>query len=263
MAVRLISASAVFVLSVALPPAVLAQDEAMTTLVGNLRIVETMSTLAEQLKDVLTPEIGFPEDYVEHWAAAVDHAFDPEVVLVDFTIALDAVLTDDARDAALAFDADDLARRVYELDMNLEPLKDEPEFFDAMREKLEAGSEAENKLMVDLFEGLDGPTRANAIMDLYFRAMVTAATPVVGLDAAEGWVDASQHLRAGYVEDYFFTTVAVYSQLPEEDLETLAQALSTPELIAYTEQSSLAFAELLDATAERLDEAYKANVSGH
>lgn len=239
-----------------------AAQETTTSLTHNIRIVETTNILAKQLKDVLTPDIGFPETYLEHWHDAVDAAFKPDLIEADYIKALEGLLSPQTRAAGLAFEESELGRKIFELDMDTAPLEADTSHLEQARQRLDAGSVADNGLFVDLFEMLDGPDRTGAIMDLYFSAMVTAATPVIGAEAAAQWVSGAQKLSDGYTEDYFLTTVAVYGQLPEDELKLLVETLATPAMSAHTDQVTQAFSEALAAAATRLDKAYTDRISG-
>ncbi|MEO9340921.1 hypothetical protein ABFT80_26320 [Mesorhizobium sp. SB112] len=93
-------------------------------------------------------------------------------------------------------------------------------------------------------------------MDVYFRAMKTAAEPVIGAQTADKWIAGAGDLKVGYVKDYFVTTVATFRQLPQERLQELVKAVGTPEMVAYAEQSTTAFIEALNAAADRLETSY-------
>ncbi len=113
-------------------------------------------------------------------------------------------------------------------------------------------SAEENAVYVDLFEVRLGPRRANEVMNVYLRVMETAAEPLIGAEAAKQWTESAQHLRDGYVQDYFLTATMVFEQLPLDKRKKLAKALSTPPMMAYAEQSTAAFSETLQAAAVRL-----------
>ena len=254
---------AIIVASFLLPQAALAIDTAVPTLAQNLRAIENLSAVGDQLKEVLTPEVGFPAEYVEHWHAAVDEAFAREMLEADFLTALEAELSEDTRDAALTFDASPIGREMYELVASAASVKDAPEILEKTRAYIEAAPAEENALFVDLFEAQMGPQRANDMMDTYFRAMKTAAEPLIGTDAAEQWVVEADDLRTGYVENHFLATVMIFSQLPSERLKELVRRLTTPEMITYAEQSTAAYANALNAAADRLETTYVKALNGN
>jgi hypothetical protein len=245
--------AAIFVVSpaaaIAEPPRNLARDRLA---------VEQLSTLGEQLKEVLTPEIGFPEKFVAHWYAAVDTAFARDLLERDVLKEMDVHLDDETREATLAFDATPLGRLSSELlfasagNSRAEELARQA----AARRYVETASAEQNKLFVDLFEAQLGPHLADKVMDVYFRAMKTAAVPVVGADAADQWIAGADPLRKGYVDSYFMSTVSIYRQLPQDQLRELAEALGTTEMVSYAEKSAAVFIGALNAAIDRVEVDY-------
>jgi len=231
-------------------------DDTTRLLASNSRAPETLSALGESLKEVLTPEIGFPAENIEQWHMAVDVAFAPELLEADFLAALDSELTADARSAALAFDASALGRLAADLVESSYVNEPDEAQLAATRSRMEAAAAGRNALFVDLFELQAGPERANAATDVYFRAMRAAATPVVGAEAASQWILSAGDLRSSYVERYFIVTVLMFDQLPDERLRELVSKFKGPEMKDYATQSTTAFAKALHAAAERLELAY-------
>lgn len=240
-------------------PTALAVEDSTRMLAENQRAVESLARLGDQIKAVLTPEIGFPQQYIPAWHRAVDRAFDADRLEADFLQAFDTRLTAPARDAAMAFDGTALAGEAYERIREVEAMEEDVDF-DAARDYLEAASAEENALYVDIFAAQQGPERANAIMDVYFRMMKIAAEPVIGAEMADQWIAGAQGLRDGYVENYFLSSVSALSGLPQERLADLAGIVGTPDMVAYSEQAMLAFSDALNAAADRLDTAFSEEV---
>jgi len=252
----LIAAFAGIVSALVVPQQARALDDTTLLLASNSRALEALSALGESLREVLTPEIGFPAENIEQWHVAVDVGFAPELVEADFLAALDSELTSDARSAALAFDASALGRLAADLvEISYVGEPDEARLAATRSHMQEAGA-GRNALFVDLFELQAGPARANAAMDAYFRAMKAAATPVVGAEAADQWILSAGDLRTPYVERYFIITVSMFDELPDERLQELVSELKTPEMQDYAGQSTMAFAKALDAAVARVELAY-------
>lgn len=248
--------------AILVPSAAFALDEQPYELPSSLYVVQNLVSIAYQLKTSLTPQAGFPAQYVKKWATAVDEAFAPGLLKQDFERSLNARLTEDARSAALAFDASPLGQETLKIIMDFTPLSDQPDALAKAQKRVASASVEENALFVDLFEAQRGAKRADVVMDVYFQAMEMAAEPVIGADAAKEWTASAQNLREGYIKDYFLTSTMIYDQLPLDKRKKLAAALSSPPMLAYAEQSTAAFSETLKAAAARLDIAYAREVKG-
>ncbi|KAA0971840.1 hypothetical protein FPY71_01535 [Aureimonas fodinaquatilis] len=233
-----------------------ASDDTTRLLAENLRAVKGLVSLGEQMKTIVTPQDGFTKADADHWHTAIDTAFAPTLLEVDFFEAFDGTLTDDAREAALTFDTSPLGKEMYELVEQSQPLKVEGYLDDARRLVQEASTE-QNSSLVALFEAQDGPQRAKGVMEVYFRAMVIAAKPVFGAKLAEQWKASAAELTPVYVEDYFLTSVFIYGPLPTAKLAELVDVLRTSEMQAYNEQSTAAIFEALNAAVDRLEDAYQ------
>ncbi len=81
---RTIRQTTAFATSVVLSSAAFALDNKPDDVPSTLYVVENLSNLGHELKNVLTPEIGFPAEYVEKWGSAVDAAFAPSQLKADF-----------------------------------------------------------------------------------------------------------------------------------------------------------------------------------
>lgn len=237
-------------------PSAFAIDDDTRTLAQNQRGVEQLSQLADQMRALLRPEIGFPAEYVGAWQAGVDEAFAPDLLESDFLDALDARLTDETRQAALSFDTSILGQEGYRLLAEAEANRDNDEAVEAARESIDGASPERNALFVDLFEALHGPQKANRIMDAYFRSMKIGAEPIIGGAAADEWIASAGALRDQYVENYFIASAAAFMPLDEQSLEELVTAVKDPVLVEYANQATLAFADALDAATDRLATAY-------
>lgn len=226
--------------------------------------VEQLSTMGEQLKEVLTAEIGFPEKFATHWYAAVDTAFARDLLQRDVLRETDAHFDVETRRATLTFDATPLGRRSSELLLaaaGISRAEGLVKLAEA-RKYVETASVEQNKLFVDLFEAQLGPRVANEVMDVYFRAMKIAAEPVIGADAADQWVASADPLRKGYVDSYFLSAVSIYSQLPQDELRKLVDALGTAEMVSGAEKSAAVFNGALNAAIDRLEGDYARRLDG-
>lgn len=247
---------ATFAVAILIPASVFAFDEDPDKLPSSLYAVENLGSIAHELKISLTSQAGFPAEYVKKWASAVDEAFAPGLLKADFERSMNARLTEDARSAALAFDASSLGQETLKIVTDLQPRSNHPDALAKARQRVASASAEENALFVDLFEAQRGARRANEVLDFYFQAMETAAAPAIGADAAKRWTASAKHLREAYVEEYFLTSTMIYDQLPLEKRKKLAAALSSPPMLAYAEQSTSAFSETLKEAASRLENAY-------
>lgn len=235
-----------------------ATAEPPRNLVRERLAVEQLSTMGEHLKAVLTPEIGFPEIFLGHWYAAVDTAFARNLLERDVLRETDAHFDVETREATLTFDATPLGRQSNELlfaAAGISPAEGLARLA-AARRYVETASAEQNKLFVDLFEAQLGPRLANAVMDVYFRAMKIAAEPVVGADAADQWVASADPLRKDYVDSYFMSAVSIYSELPQDQLRELVDTLGTAEMVSHAEKSAAVFTGALNAAIDRVEVDY-------
>lgn len=239
----------------ATPLMTVAQDLAPTS-AQNQQMLESLNLLGAQFKATITTDLGFPEANVQHWQSAVDTAFDPELLEADFNAAFKTGLTSVVRDAALSFEQSELGRDVLELSQKSQTLRDDPDVLAQTQAYLDAAPSAKTALLRELFAAQGGPQQTDAVMDVYFPMMITAAEPVIGREAAEQWMAGASELRQTYARDYFLTFAAVFRQMPTEQLEALIAVLGTPEMDVYVTQTTAAFAETLQLAADRLDAAY-------
>ncbi len=257
--------AAVFSVATLSVPAASAADESISALLEHDTGVMRLSELGSSLRELMRPEIGFPENYIGAWQQAVDEAFAVDLLEADYVEALEQHTTDDARQAAVAFIETDLAAAIRALDAAEEPDADlsfEQEI-EAARKIVDGASAEQNALFVELFELQRGPETANAIMDAYYHMMKTAADPIVGAEAADEWVTGfGSTLRDAYVEGYFLTTAAQLIDLDLATLEELTQKMAEPALVAYADQSTLAFSDALQKAADRLAVAYPKAIAG-
>lgn len=240
-------------------PATAASDESISALLEHDTGVARLSELGSSLREIMRPEIGFPEDYIGAWQAAVDEAFAVDLLEADYVEALEQYTTDDARQAAVTFTGSDLAATIRALDVQKEPEAEIAfeEEIEAAKKIVSSASTEQNALFVELFELQRGPETANAIMDAYYHMMKTAADPIVGAQAADEWVTGfGSTLRDAYVEGYFLTTSAQLIDLDLTQLEELTKKMAEPALVAYADQSTLAFSDALQKAADRLALAY-------
>ena len=71
----------------------------------------------------------------------------------------------------------------------------------------------------------------------------------------------ADEMRVTYGHNYFLITVSTFSALPQEQLQELVEAVSTPEMLTYADNSAAAFAQTFHAAVDRLDTAYAAELS--
>ncbi|WEJ34101.1 hypothetical protein [Devosia sp. SD17-2] len=233
----------------------MANENSTAELTRNLRAVESLSALGEQLKGLVLAEFGFSADDIRYWSDAVDDAFDPALLEADFTEALDERLPEAIAEAALTFDQSPLGQRAYELVAKSHPLEEEAAIAGG-RDYLENAPEDGLALVTGIYESQFGSARANLTMDIYYRAMAIAAEPVIGEAGAEEWVASAQYLRDVYVENYFSVTAGIFGALENDELTELAAALDTPEMIAYGELSTEVMGETMHAAIDRLEVTY-------
>lgn len=237
-------------------PATLAADEDITKLAQDLRGVEHMTQLGDQTRALLRPEIGFPAEFVGSWQAAVDQAFTPDLLEADFLEALEKHLTPEARDAALAFNASPLGIEAYQLVEAAEANRDSDESVEEARKLADTATPEQNAMAAVLFEAQDGPKKANDVMDVYFRMMKIGAEPVIGANAADEWIAGAGALREQYVENYFLASAATFATIDDDMLQDISEQITTTEMIDYSRQANQAFADALNAAADRLAVAY-------
>lgn len=238
-----------------LSPAAMANENVTAELTRNLRAVESLSALGEQLKGLVLADFGFSQDDIRYWSDAVDDAFDRELLDADFREALEERLPEAVAEAALTFDQSPLGQKAYELVAKSHPLDEEGAISGGQNFVENASNEAQ-ALVVSIFEAQAGPARANLTVDIYYRAMAIAAEPVIGESGASEWVASAQYLRDGYVESYFSVVAGIFGELENDDLAELASSLGTPEMIAYGELSTDAMGAAMYAAVDRLETSY-------
>ena len=237
-------------------PSAFAIEETTRTLAEGQQTVESMEALGADLKAVLRPDIGFPEENVAPWQAAVDAAFARELLEADFLAALEERLTDEGRDAALEFNESTLGEEVRVLVEESQGVELDDELRAETEAFLESVSDEHEALFTDLFDAQTSVRRSDLAMDLYFRAMKIAAEPVIGAEAADAWIDGAQDMRDIYTHNYFLTSVATYRPLSEEKLREFVEAIGSPGMFAFSEQSTAALGVALEAASDRLQDAY-------
>lgn len=253
--IQAIRATTLATAMLASPLAIVAQDTT-PVLTQNQQVLESLTMLGAQFKATITPDVGFPDAYVQHWQSAVDTAFAPDLLEADFNTAFEAGLTSAVRDAALAFEQSELGRDVLDLSRTSQAVRDDPNALAETQAYLDAAPAAETALLGDLFAAQGGAQQTDAVMDVYFPMMITAAEPVIGREAAEQWMTGASNLRETYARDHFLTFAAVFRQMPTDQLEALVAVLGTAEMEVYAKQTTAAFAETLQLAADRLDDAY-------
>ncbi|MCL4068165.1 hypothetical protein M3484_16460 [Pseudomonas sp. GX19020] len=240
-----------------------AQDPGLRDLSVKAKEFEALSSVGESLKVVLRPEIGFPEEYVGYWDTAIDQAFAPDLLEADYLAALEPVLSSESKLAMAEFLDSDIGKEIAAIGSAADEEGDEAARVARGKAYLEAAS-PERKAQFDRLKASQGDAnRADLIMDVYFRAMVIAATPIIGAEDARAWELSAGDLRTGYVEDSYLAAVAGASQLSEEHFAALIEAAETPEIKAYAEHSNMAFGKALHAAADRLEITYEEARNGN
>lgn len=233
-----------------------AQDETTRQLTEHLLAVEALSTFGENLKELISTDIGFSEAQVTQWSSAVDVAFDRDTLEAEFFAALDSRLSDPVRQAALDYQTSPLGVEVFERVNSAPSNADAPHLVDEAKTYLEEASDERRALHEAHFEAESGSAQYSASLEGYFRAMKIAAAPILGEAAAEQWVTDAQYLREVYAENSFLTSVSIYSQMPEERHEELVAHVTTPEVTAFYSLSTEALAETINAALDRVEAAY-------
>lgn len=235
---------------------VIAVEDTTQALSDQLEAVEILTTFGDQLKSVITTDLGATEAQVARWHEAVDAAFAEDLVEADFLLALERETSAESREAALAYETSDLAVGVREhVDTVFD--KEEPGALLAAGESyVESASASENALLVDLFAAQRAPERDKAEMDVYFRAMAMMAEPITGAEAAAEWVESAQYLRDDYSEGNFLVRAAAYSTLPEAQLAEVVAALNEPLIVEFSGQLVVALSEAMHAAANRIETEY-------
>jgi hypothetical protein len=234
----------------------MARDDTIDRLTEHLRALEVLSAFGEDLKDVVTTDIGFSKVQVTQWSTAVETAFDPELVKADFHAALDSRLSEPVRQATLAYQTSPLGGEVVERVATASRDSDAPHLLAEAKANFEQASDTRRALHKAQFEAQSGAAQSSGAIDGYFRAMMIAAAPILGSDRAEEWVASAQYLREEYAETHFLSSVSIYSQMPEERHEQLVEILTTPEITEFYNLSTVALAETIDMAIDRLEIAY-------
>lgn len=237
-----------------LSPMALAVEETTRALAQDLRALATLTTFGEELKAVISTDLGVTQAQVERWHEAVDAAFAADLLEADFLTALESATSDEGRQAAMVYERSGLAADMRELVDAALSHDDTDALIEAGRGYVESASAAENALLVDVIAAQRGPERDKVEMDVYFRAMAIMAEPIVGAKATKQWVESAQFLRDEYSEDNFLVRVAAYREVPPAKLAEVAAALSEPLLVEFSAQLVVALSETLHAAADRLAE---------
>lgn len=232
-----------------------AVEETTQALVEQLDAVEVLTGFGDQLKTVITTDLGATEAQVARWHEAVDAAFAADLVEADFVIALEEGTSAKAREAALTYERSDLAVEVRE-HVDATFLQEPAALLAAGQAYVESASASENALLADLFAAQRASERDEAEMDVYFRAMAMMAGPIIGAEAAAQWVEGAQYLRADYSQGNFLVRVAAYSTLPDAQLTEVVAELNEPLLVEFSGQLVTALSEAMHAAADRIETEY-------
>ncbi len=239
-----------------MPGTAMAQDDTIDRLSEHLRASEALSGFGEGLKILVTTDLGFSQAQVAHWSAAVETAFDPDLLTADFHAALDSRLSEPVRQVALAYHTSPLGREVVERVANAPLNADAPHLLNQAKTYFEQASDARKALHEAQFDAESGAAQSSVTLDGYFRAMLIAGTPILGSDGAEEWVASAQYLREEYAENHFLSSVSIYSQMSEGRHEELTSILTTPEMTAFYSLATDAFAQAMETAIDRLEIAY-------
>ncbi|WEK03435.1 MAG: hypothetical protein P0Y65_14690 [Candidatus Devosia phytovorans] len=237
-------------------PMASAVEEATRALAEQLEVVDGLTKLGDDLKAVITTDLGFTDAQIERWHDAVDAAFAVNLLEADSLEALESVTTEDTRQAALAYERSDLAVEVGEQVETLFLEEGAEALVEAGQSYLESASASENALLVDLFAAQRSPERADLEMDIYFRAMAIMAAPITGPEVAEEWVESAQYLREDYSRDNLLLRIGAYSTVPEAQLVEVVEKLNDPLLVAFSSQLVTALSETMHAATDRIETEY-------
>jgi len=222
----------------------------------NQRVVDSLIMLGGQFSAAITPDMGFPPEYIEHWQSAVEVAFAPDLIAADVDAALETALTAEARAAALAYDQSPLGRDVLEVMAQAEPLKADPDHLAATRDYLDKASPEDRALLADLFTAQGADEQTDIVMTIYFEALRIAAEPVIGAEVAAQWIESAAPLREVYAQDHLLSHAAIFRLLPKAQLQELVIVAQAPDMTAFAAQTNAAFREALQSAADRLEAAY-------
>lgn len=238
-------------------PVAFAVEESTRELAEELDALKGVARSGEDLKSIITTDLGFTTAQVARWRDAVDTAFATDLLEADFRDALESGTSPEGRQAALAYAQSGLAVAAGE-HIETRFAQENPEVLvEAEQRFVERTSASENARLVKIFTAQRGPERDNLDMDVYFRAMAVAAKPVIGAEAAQEWVKSAQYLRDEQIERNVLARVAAYSELTDAQLAVAAEKLSEPIIAEFSAQLVTAFSVTMHAAMDRPETEYK------
>jgi hypothetical protein len=237
-------------------PLAIATEASTQSRAENLQVVDNLTMLGGQFRAAIDTDLGFPPEHVDQWQKSVDTAFARDRLEADFHAALETALSEQAREAALAYDRSQLGRDVLALVSTSGPLKEDPDHIAKTQNYLDTAPAEDKALLAELFAVQGGPDQTDAVMGQYFRAMIIAAEPVIGAEAAAQWIAGADGLRETYAAEHFLAHAAVFRLMPRAQLQELVAVLETPAMADYAAQTNAAFEEALQLAVERLDVGY-------
>nr|WP_314261628.1 hypothetical protein [uncultured Devosia sp.] len=238
-------------------PVVWAVEVTTRALAEALGATESLTKVGNDLKAVISTDLGFTSAQIDRWHAAVDAAFTVDELEADFLKALESHTSLEQRDAALAYQRSDLAIDVGTYVNGVFAREDPAALVEAGQGYVASASDSQKELLTNLFAGQRAPERDGVDMDIYYRALAIMADPVIGADGAKEWVESAQYLRDAYSQDNFHTRVAAYSRLPGAQLAEVLEKLNEPLLVEFSDRLVLVMSDTLHAATDRLETEYE------
>lgn len=238
---------------------VAARDMRITEILTHDPYFESLDRMRDDYRKIVGVDVGFSEEEVDAWTAAIDKAFEPDTLKADYAEALEQQLTDPVLSAVFDYFTSDLraerdriTKELLALDINA------PLIREGIEAEIQASPRAVSRQAEHLFYEYRSDEAARAVMEALFKAMVIAADPVVGPENARAWV--ADFRNAGMVDIYEESTNLVFSatfaRYPEASREAFIEAVSTDEIIAYERGAAKAFEQSLSRAVERIKAHY-------
>jgi hypothetical protein len=234
---------------------VAARDMRITEILAHDPYLESLVRMRDDYRKLATVEVGFSEEEVDAWTAAIDKAFESDTLEADYRAALERQLPDPVLSAThdyftsdLRVERDRITKQLLALDIN------DPTIREGIKAEIEASPRAVSRRAEHLFYEYRSHEAARAVIEALFKAMIIAADPVVGRDNARAWV--AEYRDAGMVETYEQSTYlilsATFARYPEASRQAFIDAVSTDEIIAYERAAAFAFERVFTRAVERI-----------
>lgn len=232
-----------------------ARDMRFTKIMAHDPYLESILRMRDDFRKIVSVEVGFSEEQVDAWSAAIDKAFEPDLLKADFKMALERGIPDpilsvvyDYFTSDLRIERDRITKDLLELDIN------DPAVRESIKAEIDATRRAVSATAEHLFYEYRSHEAANALIEALFDAMIIAADPVVGRDNARAWV--AEYRNDGLLETYEHSTylimLATFVRYPEDGRDAFIEAVSTDEIIAYERAAATALQRTLTRAVERI-----------